>query len=77
MTSTWQAVFQLAGVLIAVGAAAALASQGTISGSDALAVISAATGYGIHASGVALGTSAATPAPPAPKSVTTGAAQRP
>jgi hypothetical protein len=67
MTSTWQAVLQLVGVLSAVGAASALAAVGTISGSDALAIIGAATGYGIHASGVALGTGSAL-ATPAPKS---------
>jgi hypothetical protein len=63
MTSTWQAILQLVGILSAVGAAAGLAAVGTISGSDALAVIAAATGYGIHASGVALGAGAASPTP--------------
>jgi len=70
VTPTWQAILQLVGILAAVGSASALAAIGTLSGSDALAIIGAATGYGIHASGVALGAGAATPTP-ATKSTTT------
>jgi hypothetical protein len=55
-----QAVIALAGL----GAASALAATGTISGSDALAVISAVVGYAIHASGVTLGTPPPTPLQP-------------
>ncbi len=54
-----QALAQVLGALSCVAAAATLASQGVISGSDALAVISAVTGYFIHASGTIVGSNAA------------------
>jgi hypothetical protein len=38
-----------------VAAICVLASQGIVSGSDALAVVSAVVGYFIHASGVSVG----------------------
>lgn len=49
--SLLQAIVALAGV----GAASALAAVHVITGSDALAVISAVVGYSIHAGGVASG----------------------
>jgi hypothetical protein len=61
VTTIVQAVIALAGL----GAASALAAIGTITGSDALAVISAVVGYAIHASGVSLST-VTTPPPTNP-----------
>lgn len=55
---------QALGTLACVAAVCTLASQGIISGSDALAVVSAAVGYFIHASGVSVGASGASPPPP-------------
>ena len=57
------ALYQLCGALGCVGAAAGLAAVNVISGSDALAVISAVAGYFIHASGVVLGTPTPAAAP--------------
>jgi hypothetical protein len=62
VTNPWA---QLLTVLAAIGAAAGLAADHIISGSDALAVISAGLGYAIHASGVVLGNTATTKAPTA------------
>jgi len=46
---------QAVGALACVAAICVLASQGIVSGSDALAVVSAVVGYFIHASGVSVG----------------------